>query len=221
MIESILTDFNHDKKVFTAVEVERHFLTFSQKTKLQANVIDGSSIFGSSLRAGEETNSHLYLCSKDVCPHGWSFYNGSCYLTSEKCETWTNASLICRSMGANLPAIDSQEENVYIQHRHNGDKAWIGLNDIATEGVFAWVDGCPFKFRYWAQNQPNNFRGEDCVHTLGPGHGYMWNDVDCSACHQYTCKKGELKIVVRNVLYKSTNQITLGHIHVTFEGKAK
>ena len=52
-------------------------------------------------------------------------------------------------MGANLPAIESQEENVYIQHRHNGDKAWIGLNDIATEGVFAWVDGCPLKFRYW------------------------------------------------------------------------
>ena len=43
-------------------------------------------------------------------------------------------------MGANLPAIESQEENVYIQHRHNGDKAWIGLNDIATEGVFAWVE---------------------------------------------------------------------------------
>ena len=94
-------------------------------------------------------------------------------------------------MGANLPATESQEENVYIQHRHNGDKAWIGLSDIATEGVFAWVDGCPFKFRYWAQNQPNNFRDEDCVHTLGPGHGYMWNDVDCSTCHQYTCKKGK------------------------------
>ena len=94
-------------------------------------------------------------------------------------------------MGANLPAIESQEENVYIQNRHNGGRAWIGLNDIATEGVFAWVDGCPFKFRYWAQNQPNNFREEDCVHTLGLRHGYVWNDVNCSACHQYTCKKGK------------------------------
>jgi len=94
-------------------------------------------------------------------------------------------------MGANLPAIETQEENVYIQHRHNGDKAWIGLNDIATEGLFSWVDGCPNKFRYWAERQPNDFRGEDCVHTLGARRGYRWNDVDCTACHQYTCKKGK------------------------------
>ena len=109
-------------------------------------------------------------------------------------------------MGANLPAIESQEENVYIQHRHNGDKAWIGLNDIATEGVFAWVDGCPFKFRYWAQNQPNNFRGEDCVHTLGPGHGFMWNDVDCSTCHQYSCKKGTVIFILGDT-FKEHSQL--------------
>ena len=133
----------------------------------------------------------IVLFPKDVCEPGWSFYNGSCYFTSETCETWSNASITCRAMGANLAAIESQEENVYIQHRHNGDKAWIGLNDIATEGLFSWVDGCPDKFRYWAQNQPNDFSGEDCVHTLGAGHGYMWNDVDCSACHQYSCKKGK------------------------------
>ena len=99
-------------------------------------------------------------------------------------------------MGANLPAIETQEENVYIQHRHNGDQAWIGLNDIATEGLFSWVDGCPEKFRYWAEKQPNDFRGEDCVHTLGTRHGYTWNDVDCSACHQYTCKKGWKQLVL-------------------------
>ena len=98
-------------------------------------------------------------------------------------------------MGSNLPAIESQEENVYIQHRHNGDKVWIGLNDIAKEGVFAWVDGYPSKFRYWAQNQPNNFRKEDCVLTLGAKHRYMWNDVDCSSCHLYTCKKGRYNLI--------------------------
>ena len=99
----------------------------------------------------------FFSLHKDVCEAGWSFYNGSCYFTSETCETWSNASTICRNTGANLPAIETQEENVYIQHRHNGDKAWIGLNDIATEGLFSWVDGCPDKFRYWADKQPNDF----------------------------------------------------------------
>ena len=93
-------------------------------------------------------------------------------------------------MGANLAAIETQEENVYVQHRHNGNKAWIGLNDIATEGLFVWVDGCPEKFRYWAEKQPNDIGGQDCAHTLGVDHGYKWNDVNCSTCHQYTCKKG-------------------------------
>ena len=98
-------------------------------------------------------------------------------------------------MKANLPAIESQEENVYVQHRHHGETAWIGLNDIATEGLFTWVDGSLDKFRYWAKKQPNDFRGEDCVHTLGAVHGYTWNDVDCNACHQFTCKKGNSSFI--------------------------
>ena len=45
------------------------------------------------------------------------------------------------------------------------------------------------------KNQPNNFGGEDCVHTLGVEHKYEWNDVKCSDCHQYTCKKGTISIM--------------------------
>ena len=136
-------------------------------------------------------NKHSFS-PKDVCDPGWSFYDGSCYLTSQKCETWSKASKICRAIGSNLASIESQEENVYVQHRHNGDRAWIGLNDITNEGLFTWVDGSPSKFRFWAPNQPNNYRGEDCVYTLGVQHGYKWNDVNCSACHQYTCEKGNI-----------------------------
>ncbi|XP_068746586.1 uncharacterized protein [Montipora capricornis] len=133
--------------------------------------------------------SVTYAVLPDSCEPGWSYYNGYCYFTSEKCTTWANASIVCRSQYANLAEVKTQEENVYIQRRHNGAKAWIGLNDIATEGLFTWVDGTPSTFTFWAQNQPNDFNGEDCVHTLGVNSGYKWNDVDCSSCHQYTCKK--------------------------------
>ena len=39
MIESILTDFNHDKKVFTAVEVERHFLPLVKKRSCKLTLL--------------------------------------------------------------------------------------------------------------------------------------------------------------------------------------
>ena len=70
-------------------------------------------------------------------------------------------------------------------------KTWLGLNDISTEGSFIWTDRGAGNFTAWAKNQPNNFGDEDCVHALGVKYNYEWNDVKCSDCHQFTCKKGE------------------------------
>ena len=85
---------------------------------------------------------------------------------------------------------------MFLQHRHNGEKSWLGLNDISTEGSFTWADRGAGNFTAWAKNQPNNFKEEDCVHTLGVEHNYKWNDVKCSDCHQYTCKKGRLLMLI-------------------------
>jgi len=63
---------------------------------------------------------------------------------------------------------------------------------MSTEGNFTWADRGTGNFTAWAKNQPNNFGEEDCVHALGVEHYYKWNDVKCSDCHQYTCKKGKL-----------------------------
>ena len=102
----------------------------------------------------------------------------------------------CRQEDSVLVDVSSNEENVYLQHRHNGAKSWLGLNDRTIEGNFTWVDRGEGNFTAWAKNQPNNFRGEDCVHALGVKYNYEWNDVRCSDCHPYTCKKGKLGIIV-------------------------
>ncbi|XP_074621554.1 uncharacterized protein LOC141880073 [Acropora palmata] len=130
-----------------------------------------------------------YMILGEICRPDWSYFGGICYSTSTVCETWTGAQRTCYSHQANLVRIRNQEENVYVQHRLNGAKGWIGLTDLRTEGTFEWADNQPVNFTYWAKNQPNNFRNEDCVHTLGVRHGFMWNDVDCNSCHNYTCSE--------------------------------
>ena len=99
----------------------------------------------------------------------------------------------CSTMGSYLVTVHNQEENVYIQHRHNGERSWIGLNDRGVEGSFAWTNREITSFRFWAEKQPNNHRNQDCVHTLGAKEGYTWNDVSCNNCYKFTCFKGKKK----------------------------
>ena len=148
----------------------------------------GLSLFFSLLRTICFTQN--VLCIADVCKPGWSYFNGICYSTSHSCKNWTEAEKTCQAYSGNLITVRNQEENVYIQHRLNGAKGWIGLNDRAIEGTFDWADNQTSNFSYWAKNQPNNFNNEDCVHTLGVRHSFMWNDVSCDTCHNYTCSEG-------------------------------
>ncbi|XP_073231335.1 uncharacterized protein [Porites lutea] len=128
-----------------------------------------------------------YMVLSDICKPGWSYYGGSCYITSQACATWLTAVSNCSTMSSSLVTVHNQKENVYIQHRHNGEKSWIGLNDRSVEGSFVWTNKELSRFRFWSRNQPNNWKNEDCVHTLGSRGGYTWNDVPCDNCYNFTC----------------------------------
>ena len=128
----------------------------------------------------------------DICPAGWGYFNGFCYLTSRQCTPWLTAVLNCSAMNSSLVTVHNQEENVYIQHRHNGARSWIGLSDRSVEGSFVWANKEISRFRFWAPQQPNNKKNEDCVHTLGAKNGYTWNDMPCDKCYNFTCFKGKI-----------------------------
>ena len=130
--------------------------------------------------------------STDICKPGWSYFDGYCFITSQECATWLTAVSNCSTMSSSLVTVHNQKENVYIQHRHNGEKSWIGLNDRSVEGSFVWTNKELSSFKFWARNQPNNWKNEDCVHTLGSRHGYTWNDVPCDNCYNFTCFKGNI-----------------------------
>ncbi|XP_068706596.1 uncharacterized protein [Montipora foliosa] len=132
-----------------------------------------------------------YAVLADICPDDWMYFKGYCYQKILSCDSWSNGQSRCATVGANLPSVHNQEENVFLQNLHDGENGWLGLSDINSEGTFVWSDGTRFDFHYWATNQPNDFRNEDCVHTLGSlqAHKFKWNDVNCSSCHKYSCKK--------------------------------
>ncbi|XP_078382514.1 uncharacterized protein LOC144665201 isoform X1 [Oculina patagonica] len=128
-----------------------------------------------------------YTVLSDVCHPGWNYFGGYCYFASPICASWLNAESNCSAMNSDLVTVHNQQENVYIQHQHNGERSWLGLNDRSVEGSFVWTNKELTSFRFWAPQQPNDWNNEDCVHTLGARHGYTWNDVPCDSCFNYTC----------------------------------
>ncbi|CAH3104311.1 unnamed protein product [Pocillopora meandrina] len=135
-----------------------------------------------------------YAVLIDICEDDWEYFNGYCYRKVSSCDSWSNGQGTCAALGANLPSIHSQEENVFVQSLHGGEHSWLGLSDTKSEGPegnFVWSDGAPFDFNFWAQHQPKKSHKQNCVHTLGflQDHLYKWKDVNCTECHRFTCKK--------------------------------
>lgn len=61
----------------------------------------------------------------------------SCYLVSSFSTTWDVALGICQFFGSHLLFIETAEEMDYsLSMLNSSTGAWIGLNDIATEGSY-------------------------------------------------------------------------------------
>ncbi len=104
------------------------------------------------------------------------------YLLSS--NTWTGAEAEAQALGGHLATINDAAEQAWVftnfaslsgTPRHY----WIGLNDTATEGTFAWANSESASYFNWAPGEPNNGNaGEDYVFVLKPGvaNAGKWND---------------------------------------------
>ena len=109
------------------------------------------------------------------------------YLLSQ--GDWTSSEPQAVSLGGHLVTIDDPAENAWVFGTFStfGGTAralWIGYDDQASEGSFAWSSGEAPVGTHWSGGQPDNGfpgpdpPGEDFVHMLWPTHpnAPSWND---------------------------------------------
>ncbi|KAL6455510.1 hypothetical protein MHYP_G00248000 [Metynnis hypsauchen] len=97
-------------------------------------------------------------------------------------KSWSESRQDCRNRGEDLVTINSREEKDFIEKLRRGQRAWIGLTDSETEGVWKWVDGSALTTAFWGHSEPNSNAGdEDCVVT-GEGSDPVknWADYPCN-----------------------------------------
>ncbi|XP_068182212.1 CD209 antigen-like [Antennarius striatus] len=129
-----------------------------------------------------------------MCDTGWTKFNTGCYFVSTEKKNWTSSREECIANGADLVVVDSRDEQVFINRLVNSTQnAWIGLNDFYQEGKWMWVDGSAITTRYWQDDQPNSYGGEqDCGELVPSGTSSgigEWNDDGCFAVQIWICEK--------------------------------
>lgn len=123
------------------------------------------------------------------CQQGWRENEGKCYFFSTETKTWNEANAYCLHQRSNLMSIQDIHERLWVRTQIGDQIYWMGLNDLAVEGVYEWSDGTPFieYLSYWMANQPDNWEDEDCGQVVGSSYG-QWNDEDCSVKRKFICK---------------------------------
>jgi hypothetical protein len=125
---------------------------------------------------GEQT-----VFGKLNCLLGGSYF----YVTSAM--NWTDAKNYCVSQGARLANINNSTQNTSLHSLLDvGSSAWVGANDISSEGTWLWHNGGALSYTNWASGEPNNSGGEDC--GLMYESTAQWNDAGCSSTYKFVCE---------------------------------
>ncbi len=74
----------------------------------------------------------------------WGTYNGKTYVRTPTTRNWSSAQSFAQSLGGNLITINDAAEQDFLRTTFGNLDAWLGLNDLAVQGDYEWVDGTSF-----------------------------------------------------------------------------
>ncbi|XP_031414909.1 CD209 antigen-like protein E isoform X2 [Clupea harengus] len=139
-------------------------------------------------------------CGCRVCPEGWIHHRGKCYLFPSSKKNWEQSRDHCITLGGHLAIVNDKQEQDFLVAKSNQVSHWIGLNDLAVEGQWRWVDSSSLsdtKAVFWfdrshlnGTDEPDNWKKEDpsgencgCISFRGD-----WHDNSCKMMKKFVCE---------------------------------
>ncbi|MDA7558999.1 hypothetical protein N8768_07540, partial [Flavobacteriaceae bacterium] len=113
-------------------------------------------------------------------------YEGHYYYITTETMSATDGNILVGNNGGYMATITDADENQWIydaavaSNGGNNIRFWIGLTDVAEEGVFLWMDGTTFDYENWHNGEPNNLNGNEHCVELGRFNSSTWNDEPCT-----------------------------------------
>ena len=120
------------------------------------------------------------------------------YRLTPASQSWQQSQEFCRNWGGTLAfhGVKTRENRITLIQNLSirNDYFWIGVNDIASEGNWVWVNGerASSSELIWNRGQPDGGRNANCVFVDGfptlPAAG-LAHDVPCAGSRPGLCEK--------------------------------
>ncbi|XP_019638459.1 PREDICTED: neurogenic locus notch homolog protein 1-like [Branchiostoma belcheri] len=150
-------------------------------------------------------DSYVYTCEcadgwngrncEGNCPFGYTPHGGGCYKAYDETKTYSEARQVCADDGGTLAMPKDSDVHEFLVRMRNpvGWRAyWIGLNDLATEGVWMWEDGTPHDttadYNRWRSGEPGDQNGNGDCAIYTDDIAAEWRDILCSDSTRFFCQ---------------------------------
>ncbi|GMS82899.1 hypothetical protein PENTCL1PPCAC_5074, partial [Pristionchus entomophagus] len=122
-----------------------------------------------------------------------------CYQMGVTAENWQDAQLICRSFGADVASIHSQQENSFVRRLAVSKGAvggiFLGATITGKSNDYGWIDGSNWDYDNFYPGFPLNELG-DCILMDTGGTSAEWANVDenytTPVCSSGPWKEGQI-----------------------------
>jgi hypothetical protein len=105
--------------------------------------------------------------------------------------TWPDARDRCDAQGWHLATLDSwgQQDGLEFYADPYNVEFWIGYDDRAYEGAWAWIDGSNGEYSSWDYGEPNNGGGDGAENCAVMRRSGDWDDRSCQEVEAFACER--------------------------------